>query len=86
MSSEIIDYLRNTNDIALIQRIIQELNKNQPEVKGDAAQERIVKTGEVVEKTQVITNRRGDAILLENGTDYLLTESDARIYLEIGNY
>ena len=84
MSSEFIEYLRNTNDVALIQRIIQELNKNQPEIKGDAAQERIVKTGEVVEKSQTITTKRGDALLLENG-DYLLTESDARIYLEVGN-
>ena len=83
MSSEIINYLRNTNDIGLINRIIQELNKNQPEVKGDAIQARIPKVSELYEVKDTVTSQEGGALLLEDGTSFLLTETSAKIYKEV---
>lgn len=86
MVSDITSYLRrNSNsDSAVINKILQDLAEIQPELKGDAKQERIVKINEVYQINQTVSRSQWtDAILLEDGTSYLLTESDSKIYLEL---
>lgn len=87
MSSDISNYLRRGfNNNAIINKILQELQKVQPEITGDAKQERIEKISEVYQITDTVTATRWqDALLLEDGTSYLLTETDKKIYLEVGN-
>lgn len=88
MVSDITNLIRRSattpNDV--INKILQDIAEIQPELKGDTKQERIVKVNEVYQVTNSASvSQWTNNLLLEDNTSNLLTESDAVIYLEIGN-
>lgn len=80
-------YLRRIGSIdqGLLNAILQELQEIQPEIKGEnATRVHIIKGTEQVDIRQTADfNRHNDRLLLESG-DFLLTESDKYVYLEVG--
>ncbi len=85
--ADIRAYLRRVgnSDQAILNKILTELQEIQPEVKGENATEiRIIKGTEFAEiRTALQTKRHNDRLLLEDGSSFLLTESDKYIYTEV---
>jgi len=87
--SDIINSLRRASlDQGAINKLAQELREIQPEVKGDAKQERIVKVTEEHEYDtdgSGLLDKSNHFIVLEND-DKILNESDIGLILELGNF
>ena len=87
MVSDIASYLRrnSSTDSAMINKILQDIAEIQPELKGDAIQERITKINEVYQITQTLTATQW-TLTLDDETDVALdTEANNDIMLELGN-
>lgn len=84
--TDIRSYLRKTGNIDenLLNRVLEQLAEIQPEVKGDiSAKVQIKKGTEIIEINQTFQAvRHNDRLLLETG-DFILTESDKYVYLEV---
>ena len=84
--SEVINFLRKTNaDQAIIDKLIQALHEQNPEVKGDPKQVFVSYTPQVKKRTSSISvGVLVDVYLLENGTDeYLLENGTDKFLLEL---
>ena len=87
MVSDISNLIRRngvtSNDV--INKILQDLAKIKPELKGDTKQERIVKINEVYQINQTVTATQWTLTLDDESDVALDREDNVDIYLELGN-